>query len=175
MPEKLIRIYPKDCPWISVRLKKLIRMCQQAFYSNRHGLAYKFYRNAVNKERKLSKGKYYTFKVQDLKGVNPRSWWKEINKLSGAKSQNVALLNALNVLDFENLSPPEIPNSINEALLKPLHQFQPLNRDPHGYPLPLEDNPVFLEVTLEGVYGHLSHLNKHKAPGVRGTAIPTNS
>ena len=73
-------------------------------YSNRHGLAYKFYRNAVNKERKLCKGKYYASKVQDLKGLNPRSWWKEVNKLSGAKSQNVNLLNALNVPDFENLT-----------------------------------------------------------------------
>ena len=98
-------------------------MRQQAFYSNRHGLSYKFYRNAVNKERKLCKGKYYASKVQDLKGVNPRSWWKEVNKLSGAKSQNVNLLNALNVPDLENLSAPEIANGINEALLKPLRQF----------------------------------------------------
>ena len=37
------------------------------------------YRNAVNKERKLCKAKYYTSKVQDLKGVNPRLWWKEVN------------------------------------------------------------------------------------------------
>ena len=98
-------------------------MCQQAFYSNRHGLAYKFYRNAVNKERKLCQGKYYASKVQDLKGVSPRSWWEEVNKLSGAKSQNVNLLNALNVPDLENLSAPEIANGINEALLKPLRQF----------------------------------------------------
>ena len=116
MPERSIRVYPKDCPWMSVRLKKLIRMRQQAFDSNRHGLAYKFYRNAVNKERKLYKGKYYASKVQDLKGVNPCSWWKEFNKLSGAKSENVNLLNALNVPDFENLSSPEIANGINEAL-----------------------------------------------------------
>ena len=109
--------------------------------------------------------KYYASKVQNLKGVNPRSWWKEVNKFSGAKSQNVNLLNALNIPDFENLSPPEIANGINEALLEPLRQFQPLNREPGVYPLPLEDNPVFLEATPEWVYGNLLHLNKHKAPG----------
>ena len=70
MPARSIRVYPKDCSWMSVRLKKLICMRQQACYSNRHGMAYKFYRNAVNKERKLCKGKYYASKVQDLKGVN---------------------------------------------------------------------------------------------------------
>ena len=136
---------------MSLRLKKLIRMRQQAFYSNRHGQAYKFYRNAVNKERKLCKGKYYASKVQDLKGVNPRSWWKEVNKLIGAKKQNVNLLNALNVPDFENLPAPEIANGINEPFLEPLRQFQPLNREPRVYPLPLEDNPMFLEVTPERV------------------------
>ena len=108
-----------------------------------------FYRNTVNKERKLCKVKYYASKVQNLKGVNPRSWWKEVNKFSGAKSQNVNLLNALNVPDFENLSPPKVANGINEALLEPLRQFQPLNREPGVYPLPLEDNPVFLEATPE--------------------------
>ena len=127
-----------------------------------------FYRNTVNKERKLCKVKYYVSKVQNLKGVNPRSWWKEVNKFSGAKSQNVNLLNALNIPDFENLSPPEITNSINEALLEPLRQFQPLNREPGVYPLPLEDNPVFLEATPERFYGNLLHLNKHKAPGPDG-------
>ena len=108
MPERSIRVYPKDCPWMSVRLKELIRMRQQAFYSNRHGLAYKFYRNAVNEKRKLCKGKYYASKVQDLKGVSPRFWWKEVNKLSDAKNQNVNSLNALNVPDLESLSPSEM-------------------------------------------------------------------
>ena len=78
------------------------------------------------------------------------------------------LLNALNVPDFENLSPPEIANGINESLLEPLCQFQPLNREQSFYPLPLEDNPVFLEVTPERAYRNLSHFNKHKAPGPDG-------
>ena len=95
-------------------------------------------------------------------------WWKEVNKLSDAKNQNVNSLNALNVPDFDNLSLPEIANGIIEALLEPLRQFQPLNPEPGVYPLPLEDNPVFLEVTPERVYGNLSHLNKQKAPGPEG-------
>ena len=95
-------------------------------------------------------------------------WWKEVNKLSDAKNQNVNSLNALNVPDFDNLSLPEIANGIIEALLEPLRQFQPLNREPGVYPLPLEDNPVFLEVTPERVFGYLSHLNKQKAPGPDG-------
>ena len=61
------------------------------------------------------------------------------------------------------MSPSEIANGINEALLEPLRQFQPLDRESGVYPLPLEDNTEFVEVTPERVYQNLSHLNKHKA------------
>ena len=77
MPERTIKIYPRDAPWMSVKLKKLIHMRQHAFYANKCGLAYKFYRNAVNRERKLCRAKYYASEVKDLKGVNPRQWWNE--------------------------------------------------------------------------------------------------
>ena len=79
------KVYPKDSPWMSVKLKELIRMRQQAFHANKSGLMYKYYRNAVNKERKRCKAKYYASKVKDLKCVNPRQWWSEVNKLSGKK------------------------------------------------------------------------------------------
>ena len=86
-----IKVYPKDAPWMSVKLKELIRMRQQVFHANKSGLMYKYYRNAVNKERKRCKAKYYASKVKDLKGVNPRQWWSEVNKLSGSKKQNSSL------------------------------------------------------------------------------------
>ena len=89
MPERTIRVYPKDSPWMSVKLKELIRMRQQAFHANKSGLMYKYYRNAVNKERKRCKAKYYASKVKDLKGVNPRQWWSEVNKLSGKKKSKI--------------------------------------------------------------------------------------
>ena len=91
MPERTIKVYPKDALWMSVKLKELIRMRQQAFYANKSGLTYKYYRNAVNKERKRCKTKYYASKVKDLKGGNPRQWWSEVNKLSGSKKQNSSL------------------------------------------------------------------------------------
>ena len=50
MPEKTIKVFPKDAPWMSVKLKELIRQCQAVFHSNKHGLPYKFYRNVVDRE-----------------------------------------------------------------------------------------------------------------------------
>ena len=37
MPEKSITVYSKDAPWITVKLKELIRLRQAAFHSNKEG------------------------------------------------------------------------------------------------------------------------------------------
>ena len=107
----------------------------------------------------------WTGKVQDLKGVNPRKWWQEISKLSGAKNQNSNLFCSLNVPQYTDKSRREIANAINDALLEPLQTFQPLDCETNDMFLPLKENPVFLEVPTYRVYDNLIHLNKHKAPG----------
>lgn len=38
MSETTINVYPKDAPWMSIKLKELIRMHQQAFHANKSGL-----------------------------------------------------------------------------------------------------------------------------------------
>ena len=50
MPEKQVSIYPKDAPWMSIKLKRLIRQHQTAFHSNRKSSQYKVLRNSVNRE-----------------------------------------------------------------------------------------------------------------------------
>ncbi|XP_068696813.1 uncharacterized protein [Montipora foliosa] len=168
MPERTIQVYPKDAPWMSVKLKELIRMGQQAFHANKSGLMYKYYRNAVNKERKRCKAKYYTSKVKDLEGVYQRQWWSEVNKLSGSKKQNSSLFSSLNVPEYNNLSLTEVANSINHALLEPLQPYEPIDSERAALRLPLEENPEFLEVSVQRVYNNLLHLNKHKASGPDG-------
>ena len=151
MSEKSIRIYPKDAPWITVKLKELIRLRQAAFHINKEGQQYKALRNAVNRERKLCKTRYYASKVEDLKGVNPRKWWKEVKKLSGStKKDSFDLLNDLAVPEFEEMSRQEIANAINLALLAPLQTFESF--DPSTVYLALEDDVEFLEVSTYRVY-----------------------
>ena len=153
---------------MSVKLKEQIHLRQQAFHANKSGLMYKYYRNAVNKERKRCKAKYYTSKVKDLKGVNPRQWWSEVNKLSGSKRKNSSLFSFLNVPEYQNLSPTEVANSINHAVLEPLQPYMPIESERVALQLSLEENPEFLEVSVQRVYNNLLHLNKHKAPGPDG-------
>lgn len=168
MPERSIKVYPKDAPWMTIKLKELIRLRQNAFHSNKKGPVFRFYRNAVNRERKLCKAAYYTSKVQDLKGMNPRQWWKEINKLSGSKKQNPNLLSSLDVQQFTNMSPQEIASAINEVLLEPLQSYQPINCENTSVLLPTGEGAEFPKISTHRVYINLKRLNKHKAPGPDG-------
>ena len=140
----------------------------QAFYASKSGLVYKYYRNAVNDEKKQCKARYYSSKVKDLKGVNSCQWRNEVNKFSGSKKQNLSLFSSLNVPEYNNLSPTEIANFINSALLEPLKSYDPIKSERAALQLPPQENPELLEVSVQRVYNNLLHLNKHKAPGPDG-------
>ena len=46
--------------------------------------------------------------------------------------------------------------------------YEPIESERAALQLPLEENPEFLEVSVQRVYNNLLHLNKHKAPGPDG-------
>ena len=49
-----------------------------------HGIKsaqFKFYRNAVNRERKSCKAVLYETKVQSMKEENPKAWWRDVKRL----------------------------------------------------------------------------------------------
>ena len=164
MPEKLKRVYPKDSPWMTVKLKNLIQQRQSAFHANKHSNVYKALRNAVNRERKSCKAKYYSSKVEDLKGTNPKQWWKAMKKLSGlSKKSSTNLLDDLSVPDLGNMSNQEIANAIDSALLEPLQVFDTF--DQSTMELDVEDDGEVLEVCVVRVCHLLRHLNKYKSPG----------
>ena len=73
---------------MTVKLKNLIQQRQSAFHANKHSNVYKALRNTVNRERKSCKAKYYSSKVEDLKGTNPKQWWREMKKLSGLSNKS---------------------------------------------------------------------------------------
>ena len=167
MPEKQVSIYSKDAPCMSIKLKKLISQRQTAFNSNGKSSQYKVLRNAVSRERKSCKTKYYTSKVQDLKDANPNQWWKEVKKLSGStKKEHCDLLNNLLVPEFEAMSREEIANAINLAFLEPLQLFQSL--DPSTAYLTCDDEAETMEVPTHRVYYSLLRLHKNKTPGPDG-------
>ena len=79
MSVKRIRVNSADAPWMTQKLKSLILKRQEAFSINGANSAlFKFYRNVVNRKRKTCKAEYYKYRVQQMKGENPKAWWKEV-------------------------------------------------------------------------------------------------
>ena len=164
MPERSKKVFPLDAPWMTMKLKDLIRRRQLAFHTDRSSLVYKFYRNAVNRERKKCKSQYYSSKVEELKGAKPRLWWREVKKICGSSGKNDSqLMNSLYVPAYENKSQEEIANAINSAFLEPLQGYTQI--DAQSTCLPVNEDSEFLVVSSQRVHNCLSQLNIHKAPG----------
>ena len=111
------------------------------------------------------KAKYYDSKIQQMKGENPKVWWKEVKRISGMSSPSGDLLSDIKADEVDGLSTQEIANVINKAFLEPLEEYRlhtPL------CPLPLEDNPEFLEISEERTFELLLSLNPAKASGPDG-------
>ena len=80
MPAKPVKICTADAPWMNESLKSLIMKRQKAFCAHCPDSAqFKYFRNLVNRLRKICRGKYYESKIQHLKGENPKRWWDEQN------------------------------------------------------------------------------------------------
>ena len=111
MSEKQYRVCTADAPWTTQRVKSLILKRQKAF--NTHGpesVQLKFFRNLVNRESKACRGRNYKSKVQQLimKGENPKKWWDEQMRLSGAKTTSVNVVTDLIKVEIvSDLSTPE--------------------------------------------------------------------
>ena len=68
MPVKPVKICTADVPWMNESLKSLIMKRQKAFSAYGPDSAhFKCFRNLVNRERKICRGKYYESKIQHLK------------------------------------------------------------------------------------------------------------
>ena len=96
-------------------------------------MLYKFYRNAVNRERKSCKARFYKSTVEHMKEPeeNPKVWWKEVKRLCGFNSHSGNVSSHIPIEGIENLTDQELPNAINEAFLEPLEEYrlpQPLTK-----------------------------------------------
>ena len=73
MPAKTVKICTADVPRMNESLKSLIMKRQKAFCAYGPDSAqFKYFRNLVNRQRKICRGKYYESKIQHLKGENPK-------------------------------------------------------------------------------------------------------
>ncbi|KAK2571005.1 hypothetical protein P5673_003541 [Acropora cervicornis] len=77
IPVKYVRLHLNDPPWVTERLKNLIKLRQHAFH---HGDIdqYQRYLNDVNRAPKSLCSKYFASKVNNLKNTKPSQWWSAV-------------------------------------------------------------------------------------------------
>ena len=105
-------------------LKSLILKRRKAFHN--HGVAstpYKFYRNVVNRERKLCKANFYKSKIEHTKKENPRVWWKEIKRICGAQRNTTTLTDHIQDEVVKDLSAKAIADAINKAFFRTIRRI----------------------------------------------------
>ena len=102
--------------WMTTELKAFIIKRQSAFHKlGPDSIQFKFYRNIINRERKLCKAKFYESKISTLKDNNPKRWWSEVKRLSGLQSRSGDLRD---LIDAGNLDDLELANSINTSFFR---------------------------------------------------------
>ena len=169
MPEKAVTFHRNDPPWITEDFKRLIKQRQRAF-STGNSAAFKFYRNKVNKMRKACRAKFYTSKVEHLKQLKPKEWWREAKRLCGMTtvSNSTNFLSQLQLENAENLSPPDLANLINNTFLEPMKDFSALSNTITEFDSQSDDFPLNVLTTPELINHKLNVLNRSKAPGPDG-------
>ena len=89
-PRKEVTRCSSDRPWVTDSFKAMVRKRQRALKEKQLQL-YRFYRNRVNRARKLLQRQYYSKKVNELSSIKPREWWKEVEQLLGLKKTDNGL------------------------------------------------------------------------------------
>ena len=81
-PANTVRFHPTDKPWITARIKQLVKERQQAFHAGDAQL-WRLYRCKVQSEIKARKRKLYEEKVRNTWKDDVRQWWRTVNVMSG--------------------------------------------------------------------------------------------
>ncbi|CAB4006463.1 Hypothetical predicted protein, partial [Paramuricea clavata] len=127
MPITAKKIHINNAPWMTTKLKGLIRKRQKAL-NNGNQTVFKYYRNKVNLERKKCRQTYFHEKIKSLKYTKPKDWWRAVKNISGMDpTLKPDILSCLQIEEFQQLDKFEIANQINDSFLEPLQRFQALN------------------------------------------------
>ncbi len=161
MPERRIKVYANDCPWMTQGLKRLILQRQKAFSTSKMVL-FRLLQNKVNRERKRCRKLYYNAKVRELSGNKPRDWWREVKHLCGLKSEQKNLRSILRINCDDN--DQELANKINETFISIMNNYCAL---PDDLCFPYEGDEC-IQVTVESVTEKLRGIDKSKADGPDG-------
>ncbi|XP_033111173.1 uncharacterized protein LOC117112210 [Anneissia japonica] len=157
-PLRTIRVHSTDQPWITPKIKTIIKERQLAYHKyGQSSNIYRKYRNIVKWEIKQAKIKYYKYEVAHLLSSNSRQWFKQIGKMCGTSKNKNDSLN----LNIDESDPEKIREVINSKLSEICQHFESLQINRLSTYLPYKSPPPTL--TFWEVYYRLKKLNCNKA------------
>ncbi|PFX13909.1 hypothetical protein AWC38_SpisGene21974 [Stylophora pistillata] len=161
MPVKKSTIHARDAPWVSPEFKELVKLRRKAF-SDRDVSLFHYYRNAVNRERKALRGRFYASKVNQLKNTKPSQWRNSVKRIAGMTpaTDTDTVTSCLQIEGTEGLSEYNIANMINATFVEPLESFWRLE----FVPTPEAETTLFT-IPESAVFSALLKLNPRKAAG----------
>ena len=127
-PLKGVRSCTSDKPWITPKLKGLIKKRQKALTVHRKdSQVYKHWHAKVQDECRICKWNYYNNKVAALKDTNVQRWWKEIKGITGQKNLHDWYYQMLN----DTITSPAVLGQLFNTFLANLTaHFTPLGTSP---------------------------------------------
>ena len=159
-PNKLTNVRVSDKPWITQLLKSSIGKRQKLFHKyGKDSETYKYWRNKVQRDAKLARGKYYRNAVEKLKSTNSSRWWKEVKSLGGLKSNESG---PHQLLSDVNPTFHDLAESYNKFVIGLTSHFEPLPKYTSEQELQVPGN---LLVHIGQVFLELKRLKTTKSPG----------
>ena len=108
-----VKVYHNDKPWMSQKVKALLKKRQAAFKSGKDNV-YNKIRNKVQREIKKAKVNFYANRVRILQQTNPRKWHQQIKSMTG-NTKSELRIPVQGVSDDHHIT---IANTINDQFVK---------------------------------------------------------
>ncbi|KAI8502529.1 hypothetical protein Bbelb_201170 [Branchiostoma belcheri] len=162
-PTKVVKIHPTDKPWITTRVKRLIKKRQEAFYQRKEEV-WKRLRNKIIRHIKLAKETHYVNKVQQLKTEDPAKWYKELKSVCNVVKPPSAI-------HVPNVAPDDhkaVADAINKHLSSISQQSPEVCTSDLPAYLPAPSPPP--QIMPWEMYRELSRVRVRKAGGPDGIA-----
>ena len=161
IPQKTINTQTNSKPWISQRVKTLIKKRQAAFTLGQVE-RYNKLRNKVRREIEKAKVHFYANRVRTLKEMNPRKWHQQIKSMTGS-TKSEGRIPIQGISDGDHIT---IANIINDQFVKVSSHMQPLDLGLLEAYLPAKELPPSLYPWE--VYSQRKKVKGNKAAGPDG-------
>ena len=160
-PMQTVKVHHNNKPWMSQKVKALLKKRQVTFKSGKYKVYNKLH-NKVQREIKKAKINFYANRVGILQQTNPRKWHQQIKSMTH-NTKSELRIPVQGVSDDDHVT---IANTINDQFVKVSSNISPLDLGVLEACLPAKEPPPSLYPW--DVYAELRKVKSTKATGPDG-------